>query len=678
MADAGFDRGEFVSYFRDEATELLDRIDADLLGLENEMDQGGVQSETVNALFRSLHTIKGNAGMLDFTVVQRVAHRLENAIDLLRSGKITLDDRLLELTFAGRDMLEQLITRAVGGDTESFPEVEEYVAKVEDFVAHAGDDQAAVRKDPGPEADFTDDQSVAAFEADVARLLAEQSGTASAPASSAESDFSSDASIAAFEAEVARLLAEQTQAPVAAATPAAVATPTPVAAAPAAAVPAVVPKSAAPAAPAAKAAGPASTIRVDLERLDLLLDLVGELVINRTRITAIAHSLQRAIERDINAAAPLAKDLAASSSTLARITNELQESVMKARMVPVGQVFERFPRTVRDLAKTTGKQIQLEMLGVDTDLDKTIVDQIGEPLMHLVRNCADHGIERPEVRVAAGKDPAGTIRLNAYHEGNQVIIEVGDDGGGIAVDKVRARGVERGIIDADGVYSDSEIVDLIFAPGFSTAEQVTGISGRGVGMDVVRKSVVDLKGQLDVDTKVGHGSTFTIRLPLTLAIIRTLLVRVSQRLYAIPLDVVIESQRIPLREVRSISGGAVVTLRGSVVPLVIIRDVFDLNAPRENEDFVMVVIVSHKGRRIGIVVDGFEGDQEIVIKPLSGLMGNSGEIAGATILGNGEIALILDIAALATGLPRSEHGIDRERPHQAVESAAKTEAALTA
>ena len=242
--------------------------------------------------------------------------------------------------------------------------------------------------------------------------------------------------------------------------------------------------------------------------------------------------------------------------------------------------------------------------------------------------------------------------MNAYHEGNQVIIEVGDDGAGISIEKVRARGIERGLIDANVQYEDSEIVDLIFAPGFSTAEVVTGISGRGVGMDVVRKSAIELKGQLDVTTKVGQGSTFTIRLPLTLAIIRTLLVRVADRLFAIPLDAVIESQRIPRKELRSVSGSPVIMLRGRVVPLVMMRSFFDLGEKTEPDDYIMVVIIAHKGKHIGISVDSFECEQEIVIKPLSEVMGKSGCISGATILGNGEIALILDIASLATDIPR--------------------------
>ena len=650
MADELFDRSEFVSYFRDETGELLDRMDSDLLVLEENIDGGKIDAELINAIFRSLHTIKGSAGMLDFTGIQRVAHRLENAIDLLRSNTIILDEHFLTQIFTGRDLLGTLIDRAVAGDLSPIPEIEEFIAELEMFVAAktASADSQTVKIADEKAIVVLDE--VAAFEAEVERLLAEQ---ASIRNEAGQPDFAAAEKQAHAETAVdAPTLPDTIIAPERGSAVdtlvSAIIAPLPVPEPAAARAPGTPP-------PPMPKVPMNSTIRVDLERLDTLLDLVGELVINRTQIAGIAHSLQRAIERDAKEAIPLAKDLAASASTLARITNELQESVMKARMVPVGQVFERFPRTVRDLAKSTGKNMTLALSGVDTDLDKTIVDQIGEPLMHLVRNCADHGIEPPEVRAEHKKPPVATIRLNAYHEGNQVIIEIGDDGGGIDLQKIRARGVERGLIDANGNYSDSDILDLIFAPGFSTAQVVSAISGRGVGMDVVKRCVNDLKGTLEVDTKLGIGTTFTIRLPLTLAIIRTLLVRVLDRLYAIPLDVVIESQRILSSEVRTIRGSPVVTLRGQVVPLVLIGERFGLPEKTSSDGYEMIVIVAHKGRRVGLVVDGFEGEQEIVIKPLSEIIGDTGCIAGATILGNGAIALILDIAALTTSISRYEH-----------------------
>ncbi len=399
------------------------------------------------------------------------------------------------------------------------------------------------------------------------------------------------------------------------------------------------------------------TIRVDIERLDLLLNLVGELVINRTRISDIAGTLERSLTGKNGAAAhlnghakdfiPLAKELADSSALLARTTNEIQESIMKVRMVPIGQVFDRFPRLVRDVAKARGKEVQLMISGAETDLDKTIVDEVGEPLMHLLRNCVDHGIETPDEREKRGKPRHGTISLNAYHEGNQIIIEVSDDGNGIDLEKVRARGVKQGLIGAEDRLSDREIVELIFTPGFSTAEVVSDVSGRGVGMDVVKKNITRLKGVFDVNTVPGAGTAFTIKLPLTLAIIQALLVRVVNELYAIPLDSVIESQRIEMPDVRTVHGNEVITLRGQVVPLVRVADFFGLGGRRDPEK-VMIVIVGLQGRQVGLVVDSFQGEQEIVIKPLSDVVGRIAGISGATILGNGSISLIIDVHSLVS------------------------------
>jgi two-component system, chemotaxis family, sensor kinase CheA len=384
------------------------------------------------------------------------------------------------------------------------------------------------------------------------------------------------------------------------------------------------------------------TVRVDVERLDALLDLVGELVINRTRISAISSRLSHLV-----ADKALANELADSAAMLARTTNEIQESIMRVRMVPIGQVFERFPRLVRDVAKARGKEVELRISGSQTDLDKTIVDEVGEPLMHLLRNSIDHGIEPPALREQRGKPRAGTIALDAYHEGNQIIIEVADDGGGIDLDKVRARGIRQGLISAEERLSDRELIELIFTPGFSTADEVSDLSGRGVGMDVVKKNITALKGVFDVDSTAGQGTKFTIKLPLTLAIIQALLVRVARELYAIPLDSVLESQRVEMSEVRTIGGNEVITLRGQVVPLLRISDVFALGGKRDPEK-LMVVIVGLQGRQVGLVVDSFEGEQEIVIKPLSDVVGRVSGISGATILGNGSISLIVDVHSLVS------------------------------
>jgi len=636
-SDEFFDRTEFVQYFRDETEELLQSIDADLLRLEGFVDSGTIDAEIVASLFRALHTIKGSAGMLEFTGVQQIAHKLENVYDLLRKDRMPLTESGINLLFEGRDVLTALVREAVaGGETPGG--VEEYVERLDAFAGIYDSTAQAIegpRSDIEAEEDLTplDDAQVAAFQAEVERLLAAAPAAAGAVAPPLDA-----AGATAIDADAA-------QAAVDAFLAAGGAIPEPRAARP---VPQSSAAPAAPAAPDAKRAAKNQTIRVDIERLDLLLNLVGELVINRTRISDIAVTLGRQLDsaaRSDGDLATLAKDLSESSALLARTTNEIQESIMKVRMVPIGQVFDRFPRMVRDLAKARGKDIHLEIAGAETDLDKTIVDEVGEPLMHLVRNCVDHGIEPPDVREASGKPRHGTIKMNAYHEGNQVIIEISDDGGGIDLQRVRNKAIRMGVIAESDRLSDPEIVQLIFTPGFSTADAVTDVSGRGVGMDVVKKNILRLKGVFDVDSVPGEGTTFTMKLPLTLAIIQALLVNVADELYSIPLDSVIESQRIDASDVRTVHGGEVITLRGQVVPLIRIAEFFRLDAPRD-PDKVMIVIVGLQGRQVGLVVDSFQGEQEIVIKPLSDVIGRIAGISGATILGNGSISLIIDVHSL--------------------------------
>ena len=612
-----FDRSEFISYFRDECEQLLQQIDQDLLNLEDHVASGHADTELINSLFRALHTIKGSSGMLQFNDVQNLAHKLENLCDLLRKERMPLSEGCVDILFAGRDFLTDLVHAAIE-DGDSPSGLLDFNARLDSFVAVYEQTSNVIEGHTGAGVSYDE----AAAEGNKAI---------------------SDDEVAAFEAEVARLLQEAQTTTVQAVTVEAVET-------------------RAKGAPQknsdenSKRIRAHQTIRVDIERLDLLLNLVGELVINRTRISDIAGTLERALTEKNGAVAlnghtkelgSLAKDLADSSALLARTTNEIQESIMKVRMVPIGQVFDRFPRLVRDVAKARGKEVQLQISGAQTDLDKTIVDEVGEPLMHLLRNCIDHGIESPEERERRGKTRYGTISLNAYHEGNQIIIEVNDDGNGIDFERVRARGVKQGLVSADEKLSDREIIELIFTPGFSTAEVISDVSGRGVGMDVVKKNITRLKGVFDVNTVPGSGTTFTIKLPLTLAIIQALLVRVGRELYAIPLDSVIESQRVEMPDVRTVHGNEVITLRGQVVPLVRVADFFQLAGERD-PDKVMIVIVGLQGRQVGLVVDAFQGEQEIVIKPLSGVVGRIPGISGATILGNGSISLIIDVHSLVS------------------------------
>ena len=647
-ADDFFDRTEFIQYFRDETEELLQSIDSDLLRLEAFVDHDELDADIIASLFRALHTVKGSAGMLDFKDVAAVAHKLENVFDLLRKDRMPLSEQCINLLFEGRDLLTGLVHAAVG-DGSAPGGIDDYITRLDGFAliyestaaVIDGGARAAVEADAPVEAIPVAEEE--AFEAEVARLLAQQG--ARADGSTVDVDEAQAAMDALLGAAVAAAFAPEPERD--AATP-----PTPTSAAVSSIATTNVAKSADADAAKRLATGKNQTIRVDIDRLDSLLNLVGELVINRTRISDIANTLARSVGGNKGSSSDgvsgLAKDLAESSALLARTTNEIQESIMKVRMVPIGQVFDRFPRMVRDLAKARSKEIKLEIAGAETDLDKTIVDEVGEPLMHLVRNCIDHGIESADDREKRGKPRAGTIKLNAFHEGNQVIIEVNDDGGGIDLVRVRAQGIKQGLIVETDKLTDREIVDLIFTPGFSTAAAVTDVSGRGVGMDVVKKNILRLKGIFEVDSVLGSGTRFTMKLPLTLAIIQALLVRVANELYSIPLDSVIESQRIDTSEVRTVHGGEVITLRGQVVPLIRVGEFFQLTNLRD-PDKVMIVIVGLQGRQVGLVVDSFQGEQEIVIKPLSDVIGRIAGISGATILGNGSISLIIDVHSLVAG-----------------------------
>lgn len=377
------------------------------------------------------------------------------------------------------------------------------------------------------------------------------------------------------------------------------------------------------------------TVRVDIERLDNLMNLVGELVINKTRLEQIGlvHRIPELIE---------------AIEQMGRLTTDLQSLVMKVRMVPIEQVFNRFPRMVRDLARELGKDVEFVIEGKETELDRTVIDEIGDPLVHLLRNALDHGIELPEDRVKVGKSATAHLRLTARHEGNSVIIEVEDDGRGIDIEKVKARAVEKGFITEKekDYFDDSSILKLIFQPGFSTAEKVTDLSGRGVGLDVVKSKIESLNGNITIDTKLNVGTKVKINLPLTLAIIQALLVGIGDEKYAIPLNSIDETTFIQPEQIKTMQNQEVMILRGTVLPLIRLERI--LNVPQRalnNEE--LYVVVTRKGeQRIGLVVDSLVGQQEIVIKSLGKLLSGIKGIAGATILGNGEVALILDVTAL--------------------------------
>jgi two-component system chemotaxis sensor kinase CheA len=400
---------------------------------------------------------------------------------------------------------------------------------------------------------------------------------------------------------------------------------------------------------------PENTLRVDAARIDTVMNLVGELIIGKSMLQRVVAEFDRAHPKD-----PLRGKFSDALAFQSRILNELQKSVMKIRMVPVEQLFRRFPRIVRDVAKLRNKHIAVEIAGQNTDLDKSILDALAEPLAHLIRNAADHGIESSEDRVAAGKSANGAIKLDAYHEGDQVVIEVSDDGRGIDRDKVLRRAIENGIVKSDDAnrLNEEEIHHLLFTPGFSTADQITEISGRGVGLDVVKAALDNLKGTIEIDSVVGGGTTFRLMVPLTLASIQALLFHVGGRLYAVPIASVIEITRIFETDVHKVEDHEVFQLRKQVMTLVRIERLeSDLvampKAAAKNKDRLFVVVIGAGSRRFGIAVDSLLGEEELVIKALEDQLITSPLISGASILGDGTVVLILNIAAVVTHLARN-------------------------
>ena len=394
------------------------------------------------------------------------------------------------------------------------------------------------------------------------------------------------------------------------------------------------------AAPAKKPVA-SQTIRVDIDKLDVLMNLVSELIIAKNALVSSAAQMSGGSNSESQA-------ITENVEYLESVTTNLHESVMKVRMVPIESALQRFPRMIRDLEKKLGKRMQLTITGEETELDRTVVDQIGDPLMHLLRNSADHGLETPEVRSGRGKPETGSIFLNAYQEGNNVIIEVGDDGNGIDVEAVRQKIIERNFMSEEQAMqmNDKEVIDVLFDPGFSMAKQVTDISGRGVGLDVVKSNIEQLGGDVEVKTKLGEGSTFIVRLPLTLAIIQALMVLVGGEKYAIALGNIQTIEDIPVSEIRLVENKEVIQLRGSVIPIIRLSDMLDAPEVERDTENLIVVVVKKGDSLAGLVVDELMGQQEVVIKSLGKYINTSRIISGATILGDGEVALIIDSNAL--------------------------------
>ncbi|HHA2410506.1 TPA: chemotaxis protein CheA [Stenotrophomonas maltophilia] len=591
-----------------EAQEILDRLGEQLVSLE----QAPQDTEQLNAVFRGYHTLKGGAGFLGVTAMVELCHAAEEALGIARAGQAVLQAHHFDAAQQSLDYLQSMLD-AVSSGTEPGYAPPDLIAQFDMNGGTAAPVAAAAPAAAGSDL-ITDDE----FEALLDQLHGGNAPTAVAPARRADDGLIS-------EDEFEALLDQLHGGAAPGAKPAAT-----VAAAPAAAPrPAPVPAPAAK--PAAKPMAEAEhTVRVDTKRLDAIVNLIGELVLSRNRLKTL-----RARLRD--------EELDRAVSTLDIATARLQSAVMRTRMQPVGKVFSRFPKVARDVARSLKKEVDLELVGAETELDRNLVEALADPLVHLVRNAIDHGVEMPDLREAQGKPRMGHVRLSAQQEGDYVSIEVQDDGAGIDPEKLRARAREKGLIDPEAAarLSSEECLHLVFLPGFSTKQQVTDISGRGVGMDVVQSRIRELSGQIQIQSELGRGSRFLIRVPLTLAILPTLLVQAGEDVYALPLARVMEVLHAPRTSLGWFDGRAVLDRRSHTLPLVDLRQWLDVTPAAST--LLTIVVLQAGEARFGLVVDQVRGREEVVIKPLPKALRGLRGYAGATLIGDGRMALILDV-----------------------------------
>ncbi|HZG84379.1 chemotaxis protein CheA [Paenibacillus sp.] len=703
------DTNQYLSMFIDESREHLQAMNDNMLALENAPDDIGL----VQHMFRSAHTLKGMSATMGYEDIASLTHEMENVLDLVRNGKLKMEEFIFDVVFRSLDALEAMIADIVAGGTGN-SDVSAIVADLKAIVdgsfragaAPAAAGQAAPAAGNAQPAEGAQgvralldqyqisivQQSIEAghlaYRIDVALrkdcvlkavrayMVFDALGKlgevvkSSPPAEDIEADkfdyeftlvflSSSDAKAIQSSIEGVSEIASATVAPIEAsdlaggAAPAAPAASSAREAAAAAAAPAPAPsagsapeRAAAPAADAQpRAAGSAApkappaqtrTIRVDIEKLDALMNLFSELLIDRVRIESLAKEVKNA-------------DLIETVEHMGRVSSDLQNVVMKLRMMPVESVFNRFPRMVRDVAKTLGKKVDLLISGADTELDRTVVDEIGDPLVHLLRNSVDHGIESTEERLKAGKPETGTVHLRAFHSGNHVFIEAEDDGKGINRDVILKRAIKNGIVSKEqgDLMSDEDVYQLLFASGFSTAEVISDISGRGVGLDVVKSKIESLGGRVHVTSTPGRGSKFSIQLPLTLSIIMAMMVKLGGEKYAIPLSSIVETAIVRKEQIRKVHGVNMFEFRSSVIPLISLSRLFEVPDYREDGEEETEVVIVRKGDRLaGIAVEELIGQQEIVLKSLGKYLTNVFAVSGATILGDGQVALILDPNAL--------------------------------
>ena len=697
------DVSQYLEIFIDESEEHLQTLSDCIMVLEKEPDN----KDTINEVFRAAHSLKGMAGTMGFKRMQHLTHDMENVFQEVRSDRVKVTSGMIDLLFKCLDALEGYVGNIKSTSDEGTEDNEVIIKELNDFIAKADGEaetenkEVSEVKEAAPAAtqeekegqekiELPEEEKKAIREAesngqhiyamtvhiqkdcllkaaraflvfkaveDFGQILVYRPSSQDIEDEKFEFDFSfflaseeeTDKIVAAAKAvsEIEKVDAEEIhleeylkeaaaqeeQQAKEAATEQKEA-------------PAEVPKAAEKKAPAAAAkkqtnAKPVTgrTVRVDIEKLDALMNQVSELIIAKNSLVSISSNESGEYQN---------QSFHEQIEYLERITTNLHESVMKVRMVPIESVVNKFPRMIRDLSRKLGKKMELYMTGEDTELDRTVVDQIGDPLQHLLRNSADHGLEDNATRVERGKPEVGSIFLKAFQEGNNVIIEVGDDGNGIDVAAVRDKAVERGVITAEQAenMSQKEIINLLFLPSFSMAKKITDISGRGVGLDVVKSNIEALGGDVEVRTQLGEGTTFIVRLPLTLAIIQALMVEIRDEKYAIALGSIANIESIPVNEIKYVQAQEVIHLRGAVIPLIRLDQVLDMEEKQEEPENLTVVIVKKGDSLAGLVVDNLIGQQEIVIKSLGKYITNNKIISGATILGDGEVALILDVNTL--------------------------------
>ena len=698
------DVSQYLEIFIDETSEHIQSLSDNIMALESEPDN----KDVVNEIFRAAHSLKGMAGTMGFKRMQHVTHDMENVFQEVRNDTIKVDSDMIDLLFQCLDAIEGYLAIIKETSDEGTNDNEAIIQKLNGFLKSAEDGSGTAGAEPAESAaassgaksqvgakrflelhlEEKDKKSLQeAFNAgrsvygmtvyirkdcllkaaraflvfkaveEFAEIIVNVPSAQDIEDEKFDDDFSifftteeplekiveaaravSEIDDVAAEAVTEELIEQSAEETAPAEVQAAENAP---AAAPAAAPQKMASGSGA-AAPKKQAGKPVTsrTVRVDIEKLDALMNQVSELIIAKNSLVSLSSSSGSGMQN---------QTYQEQIEYLERITTGLHESVMKVRMVPIESVVNKFPRMIRDLSRKLNKKMELIMTGEETELDRTVVDQIGDPLQHLLRNSADHGLESDEIRAQRGKPEVGTITLNAFQEGNNVIIQVGDDGNGIDTESVKAKAIERGLVSPEQAenLSQKDIIDFLFMPSFSMAKQITDVSGRGVGLDVVKSNIEALGGDVEVKSVYGEGSVFTVRLPLTLAIIQALMVVIGDEKYAISLGSIVSIEDIPVTDIKSVEAKEVINMRGTVIPIIRLNQLLDIDPPEVEPESLTIVIISKGEKQVGLVVDDLMGQQEIVIKSLGSFINNSTKIiSGATILGDGEIALILDVNTL--------------------------------